>query len=434
MLNELKSRFESKSATVGVIGLGYVGLPLAMEFVRKGFPVVGFDTDEKKVDMLRQGKTYIKHILPQTINEVINTGRFRITGDCREARESDAIIICVPTPLTKNREPDMSYIISTCNMIYPHMRKGQMIVLESTTYPGTCEEVVKPILLKSGLKLNEEFYLAYSPEREDPNNPHFTTTKIPKIVGCGHPDGLAAVKALYDQVVVETISVSSTKVAEASKLLENIFRSVNIALVNELKIVFNEMGIDVWEVINAAATKPFGFMPFYPGPGLGGHCIPVDPFYLTWKSREYDMTTKFIELAGEINTNMPRYVVQRVKTALNRRKKAVNGSRLLLLGIAYKKNVDDIRESPGLKLISLLEDQGAAVDYHDLYVPVIPQGRSCGRLAGRESVSLDEIEKYDCILVVTDHSNVDYQSIAQRADCIVDTRNVVPDGENVVKA
>lgn len=431
MIGTLKTRFENCTATIGIVGLGYVGLPLMIEFVKKGFPVIGFDMDVKKIAALNEGESYIKHIPTEKIREVFRSGHFIGTSDFKKTRECDAILLCVPTPLTKNREPDMSYIVDTCTSIYNHLRPGQMIVLESTTYPGTCSDVMIPILEKSGLKVNRDFYVAYSPEREDPNNPDFTTSTIPKVVGCDDPDGLAAVKALYDQIIEKTVPVSSAKVAESAKLVENIFRSVNIALVNELKILFNEMDINVWEVIDAAATKPFGFMPFYPGPGLGGHCIPIDPFYLTWKAREYDHYTKFIELAGEINTNMPRYVVHRVLTALNDQGKALKGSKILIVGLAYKKDVDDMRESPSLKLIELLEEQGAKVDYHDSYISVIPKSREHGRLAGRKSVSLEMCNRYDCVLIATAHSDVDYKYVADHSNCVVDTRNVIPRRDNV---
>lgn len=435
MHNELKIKFESRKATVGIIGLGYVGLPLMLEFVKKGFLVVGFDTDRKKIDKLLKGETYIKHIPSEKLKEVNNTNRFNPTTNFAMAKETDALIICVPTPLTKNREPDMTYIISSCEAIASHVRRGQLISLESTTYPGTCQEVMKPILEKgSGLICNKDFYIAFSPEREDPNNPDYSTSTIPKVVGCDCKDGLEAALALYNQIVVKTVPVSSTKVAEATKLVENIFRSVNIALVNELKVLFNEMGINVWEVINAAATKPFGFMPFYPGPGLGGHCIPIDPFYLTWKAREYDMTTKFIELAGEINTNMPRYIVQRVAMVLNEHKKTINGSRILVVGLAYKKDVDDMRESPSLKLTELLEIQGGIVDYHDPYIPNVPENREYSQYIGRKSVPIERAGFYDCVLVVTGHSNIDYKALQMNSKLVVDTRNVVPKADNVYRA
>jgi len=431
MHSELISKFNDNSATIGIIGLGYVGLPLAIEFTKKGFHVVGFDTDPKKCEMLAKGESYIKHIASERISEMMAKSLFKTTTEFKNSCECDAILICVPTPLTKNREPDMSYIENTCESICPHLKQGQLIVLESTTYPGTSSEVMTPILEKSGLKANQDFYIAYSPEREDPNNKDYTTSTIPKVVGADSPEGLSAVKSLYNQVICKTVPVSSTKAAEATKLIENIFRSVNIALVNELKILFNEMDIDIWEVINASATKPFGFMPFYPGPGLGGHCIPIDPFYLTWKAREFGHQTKFIELAGEINTSMPRYVVHRVHTALNDQEKAVKGSKILIVGLAYKKDIDDIRESPSLKLIELLQESGAEVDYHDPYVPEIPHTREHSSLEGRHSVDINECGKYDCVLVLTNHSNIDYDSLQKNSKCIVDTRNVCARKTNV---
>lgn len=435
MYNELKSKFESRAATVGIIGLGYVGLPLMLEFVKKGFYVVGFDTDSRKIEKLGKGDSYIRHISSARLVVANGTGRLKVTTDFAVAKETDALIVCVPTPLTKNREPDMSYIVSSCEAIAPYLHKGQLVSLESTTYPGTCLEVMKPILEKiSGLKLDQDFYIAFSPEREDPNNPEFETATIPKVVGCDSQEGLDVAKALYDQVVVKTVPVRSTKVAEATKLIENIFRSVNIALVNELKVLFNEMGIDVWEVINAAATKPFGFMPFYPGPGLGGHCIPIDPFYLTWKAYEYDFSTKFIELAGEINTSMPRYVVQRTAMALNKQKKNINGSKILLVGLAYKKDVDDMRESPSLKLMELLEKQGALIDYYDPYIPVVPENREHPQYIGCRSVPIEGVGDYDCVLIATAHSVIDYNFLYKNSRLIVDTRNVVPRGENVYSA
>jgi UDP-N-acetyl-D-glucosamine dehydrogenase len=437
MPQRLKEKIKERTATVGIIGLGYVGLPLAIEFVKKGFPVIGYDNDPKKVNCLNEGKTYIKHISDWKISEVIGTGRFIPVTDEKKIREMDAILICVPTPLTPQREPDMSYVIKSCELITGNMRSGQLIVLESTTYPGTTDGVMKPILERGGLKCNEDFYLAYSPEREDPNNKHYNTETIPKVVGCDSKDGIEAVRALYDAVVTKTVPVSSTRTAEATKLVENIYRSVNIALVNELKMLFTEMDIDIWEVIEAAATKPFGFQPFYPGPGLGGHCIPIDPFYLTWKAREYDMPTKFIELAGEINTHMPRYVVSRVSSALNDHHKALRKSKILIVGLAYKKDIDDMRESPSLKLMTLLEERGAHVDYHDPFIPEIPSTREHLEYAGRKSVSFDRIEDYDCVLIATDHSEIPYDEIVNRSKLIVDTRHAIPDltnYENVVRA
>ena len=437
MHETLKQKINNRSAVVGVIGLGYVGLPLLIEFVRKGFPVIGYDNDPRKVCSLKEGKSYIKHIPEKTIKEVNASGRFTATVDEKKICEMDAVIICVPTPLTPQREPDMTYIVKSCEIIARNIRKGQLISLESTTYPGTTDEVMRPILEKTGLKAVKDFILAYSPEREDPNNKDFSTSTIPKVVGCDDPAGLEVTRKLYDAIVVKTVPVSSTRAAESTKLLENIYRSVNIALVNELKMLFTEMDIDVWEVINAAATKPFGFHPFYPGPGLGGHCIPIDPFYLTWKAREYDMPTKFIELAGEINTHMPRYVVNRVSHALNDHHKAIKGSKILVMGIAYKRDIDDMRESPSLKLIELLEEKGAKVDYHDSHIPVIPHTREHDNLSGREGVSLEGVENYDCVLIATDHTDVAYKDIVKKAKLIVDTRHAIPgswNATNVVRA
>lgn len=437
MVTSLKSKIDDRSATVGIVGLGYVGLPLAIEFVHKGFHVIGYDADPNKVKCLVNGRTYIRHISDWKISEAMGTGNFKPTVDDKQIREMDAILVCVPTPLTVNREPDMSYVVASCELIAAHMRSGQLIVLESTTYPGTTEEVMQPILESKGFKLNKDFYLAYSPEREDPNNKHYNTSTIPKIVGCDSEDGLEAAKTLYDAIVTRTVPVSSAKAAEATKLVENIYRSVNIALVNELKMLFTEMDIDVWEVINAAATKPFGYQPFYPGPGLGGHCIPIDPFYLTWKAREYDMPTKFIELAGEINTSMPRYVISRVSHALNDYGKALKGSKVLILGVAYKKDVDDMRESPSFKLMELLEERGASVDYHDTFVPTIPVTREHKEYAGRSSVPLEQVGDYDCVLIATDHTDIPYTELLHTAKLVVDTRHAIPysvSAKNLVRA
>jgi len=433
-LNLLKDKISTKEAKIGIIGIGYVGLPLAIEFANKGFEVVGFDSDINKIEILSEGKSYIKHISTEAVRNIVNSGHFRSTDDYSAIKNIDVIIMCVPTPLTKNREPDMSYICSACETILPYMHCGQIIILESTTYPGTCDDVVQPILSKSGLMINKDYYLAYSPEREDPNNLRFNTSNTPKIVSCDDPNGLLLVKNLYDNIVVRTVPVSSVRVAEASKLLENIFRSVNIALMNELKVVFSDMDIDIWEAIAAASTKPFGFMPFYPGPGLGGHCIPIDPFYLTWKAREYGHYTKFIELAGEINSSMPLYVVNRTIGALNKQKKSINGSSILIVGVAYKKDVDDIRESPSLKLIELLEAMGAVVNFYDPYIPEIPHTREHPNLSGRKGVEIGCCVKHDCTLIATDHTSINYDFILKEARCIVDTRNVFPRHEKVILA
>ena len=371
MKEEILKRIRDKEAVIGVIGLGYVGLPLSLCFIEKGFRSIGFDIDKSKIQSLETGKTYIKHISTERITKAVESKLFSVTSDFSKLRECDVIIIAVPTPLNKNREPEMRYIVSTCEAIYPHLRKEQLVVLESTTYPGTTVEIVLPILEKSGIIADQDFFVAFSPEREDPNNPQYTTETIPKVVGATSKDGLEVANAVYSQIVRRTVPVSSTQVAEATKLMENIFRSVNIALVNELKMTFMKMGIDIWEVIEAAKTKPFGFMPFYPGPGLGGHCIPIDPFYLTWKAREYGVNTRFIELAGEINTSMPDFVIQRSMEVLNEFRKPMKGSRILILGLAYKANVDDDRESPSYFLMEKLEANGAIVDYNDPYIPVI---------------------------------------------------------------
>ena len=417
-----------RTATIGVIGLGYVGLPLAITFANKGFAVTGFDVDPKKIDQLMEGRSYIKHIENNNIQQHISSETLTVSHDFSSLGEMSAIIICVPTPLNHVREPDLSYLDATARTIASHLRIGQLVVLESTTYPGCCEEVVKPVLEESGLISAKDFYLAYSPEREDPGNPQFSTKDIPKVVGGDGPKALEVAIALYDQIVVETVPVSSMDVAEAVKLTENIFRAVNIALINELKVVYGKMGVDIWEVIEAAKTKPFGYMPFYPGPGLGGHCIPIDPFYLTWKAKQAGETTRFIELAGEINTAMPEKIVDTLSIALKERfNRTLDGARILLLGIAYKKNVDDTRESPAFPLIDLLEGRGATVDYYDPYVPVIPVTRKHSHLAGRKSVQwvLERFITYDATLICTDHDGLDYANLVDNSKLVVDTRNAV---------
>ena len=440
-VGSLVSAFREKRATVGIIGLGYVAIPLALTAAKVGFQVLGFDIDKPRVQQINRGESPIKHIPSSLISEVISGRRFNATADFSRLSEPDAILICVPTPLTKQREPDLSFIESTARAIAPHLREGQLIVLESTTYPGTTDEVIRPILEAGGLKSGRDFFLAFSPEREDPGNLDFGTSTIPKVIGGDGPDAVALADALYGQLVIKTVPVSSAATAEAVKLTENIFRAVNIALVNELKVVYEAMGIDIWEVVEAAKTKPFGFMPFYPGPGLGGHCIPIDPFYLSWKAREYDVTAHFIELAGEVNTRMPYYVVERLAQALDRcQGRGLAGARILVLGLAYKKNVDDIRESPSLKLIELLENRGAHADYHDPFVPVIPVTREHADLAGRRSVALDpeSIGRYDVVLIATDHDNVDYRLVVNHAAVVVDTRHACEHArvlrDNVVKA
>lgn len=427
---KLLDKIKNKKAKVGIIGLGYVGLPLALEFCKKDFTVIGFDVDERKIPKLMKGESYIKHIPSKSISVEVNNKKFEATSDFSRLPEVDAIIICVPTPLNEHREPDMSYIVSSGEMVSKYLRKGQLVVLESSTYPGTTEEILLPLFSnpksengKTQYKVGDDFYLAFSPEREDPNNPNFSTSTIPKVVGGVTENCLKIAKELYDQVIINTVPVSSPSAAEATKLLENIYRSVNIALVNELKIVFERMNIDVWEVINAAKTKPFGFQAFYPGPGLGGHCIPIDPFYLTWKAREFEVNTKFIELAGEINTAMPYYVVQRTSEALNEKKKSINGSKILILGAAYKKNIDDMRESPSLKLIELYREKGAEVDYNDPYVPKLPATRKYNYDMDSIELTKENISKYDIVVLSTDHDSYDYPFIFEHSDLIVDTRN-----------
>jgi UDP-N-acetyl-D-glucosamine dehydrogenase len=423
MKQELLKKIDNKTFVVGVIGLGYVGLPLNLCFAEKGFRSIGFDIDKTKVDALNAGSSYIKHIPAERIKKAKDSGCFFATTDYAKMKECDAILIAVPTPLNKNREPEMEFVVSSCEAVSKHLRRDQLVVLESTTYPGTTDELMVPILEKSGLKLDKDFYVGFSPEREDPNNKDYRTETIPKVVGATSPDGLEVANKLYQQIVVRTVPVSSTRVAEATKLMENIFRSVNIALVNELKMAFMKMDIDIWEVIEGAKTKPFGFMPFYPGPGLGGHCIPIDPFYLTWKAREYGVTTRFIELAGEINTAMPSFVVQRTMDALNEVGKPLKGSKILLLGLAYKANVDDDRESPSYELMKELEEKGAIVAYNDPYVPVIRITREHPQYAGRKSVELSN--GYDAIVISTAHDEykkIDFKSLNIP---VIDSRNVV---------
>jgi UDP-N-acetyl-D-glucosamine dehydrogenase len=413
---------------IAIVGLGYVGLPLCLQFARSGVQVIGLDIDPAKVQAINGGKSYIAHIDSAAIQSMVGEGRLEASSDFSRVEEVEAIIICVPTPLNKNREPDISYIVKTGKAIAPHLQRTTLVVLESTTYPGTTDVDLRTVLeAGSGLKAGKDFHLAFSPEREDPGNPESVVSQIPKVVGGYSPACLERAKALYGRAIKLLVPVSSCRVAEATKLLENIFRSVNIALVNELKVVYAAMGIDVWEVINAAKTKPFGFMPFYPGPGLGGHCIPIDPFYLTWKAREYGQNTRFIELAGEVNTAMPQYVVHRVAEALNARRKPVNGSRVLVMGLAYKANVDDERESPSYHLMDLLKQQGAEVAFHDPHVPVIRPTREHAHWAGMKSVSWDRetIAGFDAVLISTAHRAVNYEELAEWAQCIVDTRNAM---------
>jgi len=413
---------------IAILGLGYVGLPLSLQFARSGVNVLGLDIDTNKVDALNEGKSYIKHITSDDVKALVDKGDFAASTDFSLVSGVDASIICVPTPLSKNREPDISYVLETAKAIAPHIAKGSLVVLESTTYPGTTDTELREALESgSGKKAGEDFHLAFSPEREDPGNPQSVVATIPKVIGGYTPACLEKAKELYIKALRSLVPVSSCRAAEATKLLENIFRSVNIALVNELKVIYDSMGIDVWEVINAAKTKPFGYMPFYPGPGLGGHCIPIDPFYLTWKAREYGYNTRFIELAGEINTSMPEHVVRKTADALNAQKKALNGSKILVLGLAYKPNVDDDRESPSYILLDLLKEKGAEVSYYDPYVPVIKPTREHPHWAGTESVSWDQktVSSFDTVLIATNHASVNYNELASWSHCIVDTRNAM---------
>ncbi len=424
---------------VGIVGMGYVGIPLALSFAAKQTTVLGFDIDPAKVESVNRGESYIKHIPSADIAKYSDGKQLSATANFDRVQEVDAILICVPTPLNKNREPNMTFVKKTAENIGPFLKKGQLVCLESTTYPGTTRELLVPILEEaSGLKAGTDFFVCYSPEREDPANPKFSTTTIPKVIG-GLTSRCAELGThLYRKVIAEVVVVTSPEVAEMSKLLENIFRSVNIALVNELKVLCHRMGIDIWEVVEAASTKPFGFMPFYPGPGLGGHCIPIDPFYLTWKAREYNLSTRFIELAGEVNSRIPEFVVDRVAEALNDFGKALNGARILLLGVAYKKNVDDMRESPALRIMELLQKRRAKLEYHDPHIPMLSARASgCG---DQKSVELDanNVSSYDAVVIVTDHSEIDYQFVCDTAQLVVDTRNVTAslstDNSKVYKA
>ncbi|HVB28339.1 MAG TPA: nucleotide sugar dehydrogenase [Terriglobia bacterium] len=439
VLSAFNQRVRAKTAQVGIVGLGYVGLPIALLFSSKGISATGFDIDARKVELLQQGHSYIKHIPEAEIAAALECGQFKATTDFAQLREMDAIIICVPTPLDDHREPDLAYVRSTAESISSHLHTGQLVVLESTTYPGTTEEVVLPILERSGLSCaiapyaagegaasdpnTPDFFLAFSPEREDPGNASIKTHQIPKVIGGVNAASATAAQTLYQAAFEQTILVSSSRAAEMTKLLENIYRSVNIALVNELKLLCLRMGLDIWEIIGAAKTKPFGFSAFYPGPGLGGHCIPIDPFYLTWKAREYEFPTRFIELAGEINTSMPFHVVERLADALNQRKCCLHGARILVLGVAYKKDIDDLRESPSLKIIKLLQDRGAIVDYNDPYFERLHKMRQYD--LGLASVELTEesLAGYDAVIIATDHSSYDYEFILRHARLVIDTRN-----------
>lgn len=421
---ELSQKIKTNNFKVGIIGLGYVGLPLALEFSKKNIFVLGFDLDGEKVRKInKEKKSYIKHISSERIKTEVERKTFLATTDFSRINELDVIIICVPTPLNANREPDLTYVLNSTREIAKYMKRGQLISLESTTYPGTTDEDILSILEKTGYKVGKDFCLCFSPEREDPNNPNFSTSTIPKVVGGVTNNCTKTGTLVYSKVIEKVVPVSNARAAEATKLLENIYRSINIALVNELKTVFDRMNIDIWEVIAAASTKPFGFTPFYPGPGLGGHCIPIDPFYLTWKAREYEISTKFIELAGEVNTFMPYYVVEKVMFAFNKNNKHINGTKILILGLAYKRDIDDIRESPSLKLIELLQDMGAKVDYNDDYVTEIPKLRKYTFNKKSVKITKQNLAKYDMVLLSTDHTYYDYEFILKNSKIIVDTRN-----------
>lgn len=438
MIESLLNNIHNRKYKVGVIGLGYVGLPLMWTFHKSGLAVIGYDIDQSKVDCIKAGKPYIKHLGAEMMQVLSTSERCDATSDFSRLSEADALLLCVPTPLDQHREPDMSYVVNTTETVGTYLRKGQLVILESTTYPGTTEELIIPILERlSGLKAGIDFYVAYSPEREDPGNPNFNTAKIPKVVGAHGQDALKLALALYDTSIVQTVPVSDCKTAEAVKITENIFRSVNIALVNELKVVYHAMGIDVHEVLNAAATKPFGFMKFTPGPGLGGHCIPIDPFYLTWKAREFGVNTRFIELAGEVNTSMPQYVVDQTIKALNSHKKALNGSKVLLMGLAYKPDVDDMRESPTFILMEILENFGAEVAFFDPHIQEIAPTREHAHFTGMKSVawSEDVISSFDVAIIATDHKDVDYNQLFDWSKRIVDSRNVYAEpSEKVFKS
>lgn len=422
---EFLEQIDKKKAKIGIFGLGYVGLPLSLTFCGKGFSIIGFDIDPEKVDKLNRGESYIQHIGPERVAEAVQAGRFEASTEFARTTECDALIVCVPTPLTRNREPDLSFVVDTTQQIAPYLRKGQLFCLESTTYPGTTEEVLIPILEEGGLKAGEDFWVAYSPEREDPGNKEFGTQTIPKLVG-GYSEGCQRVAtALYGAALEAVVPVRSCAVAEAAKLLENIYRAVNIALVNELKVLLTRMGIDVWEVIEAAKSKPFGFSAFYPGPGLGGHCIPIDPFYLSWRARQFGLDTRFIELAGQINTGMPEYVVGRVGEALNEQGKPIKGSKILVLGITYKKDVDDTRESPSIELIELLRARGAEICYNDPLIERMPPMRAHHLDMESRELTAQLLADADCVLVATDHSQYDYGFIGEHARLIVDTRNAM---------
>ncbi len=437
-MKDWKRKIEDKTVRIGILGLGYVGLPLAREFANAGIRIIGFDIDERKVNVLNSGKSIIKNVPHAEVKKMVNSKKFTSTTRMSRIKNVDALLICVPTPLTDNREPDMKYVIGSCRTIAKYLQPGQLVTLESTTYPGTTRELMAPILETSGLKAGRDFHLAYSPEREDPGNKYFTTRTIPKVIGGLTGKCREIAKMVYELAIETVIPVSSVEAAEATKILENVYRCINIAMVNELKMVFDRMGIDVWEVIRAASTKPFGFSPFYPGPGLGGHCIPIDPFYLTWKARQFGMPTRFIELAGQINTDMPHYVIIRTMDALNKRRKSLNGSKILILGLAYKPDIDDVRESPSLELIELLKKKGAKVDYNDPYIPATHKQRRYDLQMKSKPLSTAMLKKYDAVLISTNHSDYDYDWIVQNSGLVIDTRNAtasVKKGRNkIVKA
>lgn len=440
-IEALEAKLLNAEAKIAVVGLGYVGLPLVTALHNKGFDITGFDVDTARVDGLNEGKSPLKHIGSKHIKDMVDSGRFKASYSFEELSQADAVIICVPTPLTKQREPDLRFVIETTMVISKYIKPGQLITLESTTYPGTTTEVMKPLIEKeTGLTCGKDFFLAYSPEREDPGNEGFSASNTPKVVGGDGVNAMRLAMALYGKIIDIIVPVSSPETAEAVKLTENIFRAVNIALVNELKVIYAEMGIDIWEVIDAAKTKPFGFMPFYPGPGLGGHCIPIDPFYLTWKAREHDVNTRFIELAGEINVSMIRYVTDNLAEALSdRAQKSVKGAKILILGMAYKKNVEDMRESPSLKIWERLEEKGAHISYFDPFLPVIPKTREHIELFGQKSIELtaENLQQFDAVFVATDHDNVDYELIAKQSKLVVDSRNVFErhgiSGDHIIK-
>jgi len=418
LIYELSGKIQTRKAKIGIIGMGYVGIPLGLEFEKAGFTIIGFDKDKKRVDDINNGKQVMKHISSNLMSEFIKSNRATATTDFTKIQEADCLILCVPTPLDEHEQPDMSYVESATNEISKNISKGQLIVLESTTYPGTTREIVMPLLEQSNLKAGKDFFLAYSPEREDPGNKEFSVSKIPKVIGGYTNNCLQMTCELYDTIVSETVKVSSMETAESTKLMENIFRAVNIAMVNELKLVFDRMGVNIWEVIDAAKTKPFGFMPFYPGPGMGGHCIPIDPFYLSWKAKEFNTEAKFIELAGEINRKMTENIAHRVGKALNDDKKSIRESKILIIGLAYKKDIDDIRESPAIKIMDLLKYKGAKIDYHDPFVNEFRNLRSI-------DLTTKNIQKYDSLIITTDHSEIDYEMIGKHASLVVDTRNIM---------